>query len=77
MMTEVSELDSSLDCAVPERKKKRKRQLRLAFIGDVMGWLAMIAFFAGVFFAFKLCLEMGLHVVSLELKEHVWVNRGY
>ena len=77
MNTEVLAADISTAPAIRFEMKQQKLPSRRAFVCDVMACLALIAFFSGMFFTFKLCLEMGLHLVAHEMKEHVRVNRGF
>ena len=77
MNTKILETDILIEPAVRFEMKKQELQSRRAFVRDVMVCLALIAFFAGMFFAIKQGLEMGLHLIAHKMKERVSVNRGF
>lgn len=75
MTTEILETDIPIESFVRFEMKARTRRSRRALVCDATACLTAIMFFAGLFFAIKLCLEMGLQLVAHDMKSYVQVNR--
>ena len=77
MNAEILDADISTESTIRFEITEQKLLSRRILVCEVLVWLAFIAFLAGLFFALKLGVELGLKVVSHEITEQVRTSRGF
>jgi hypothetical protein len=78
MTTELSDFRVTVGTITShEDREPAPRSRKEPFLFDLIGCLFLILFFVGVFWAFKVCLEMCLPLITYEITEQVRAARGY
>ena len=77
MNTDFLAAEISTESAMRFEITEQKLLSRRILVCEVLVWLAFIAFLAGLFFALKLGVELGLKVISHDITEQVRTSRGF